>query len=108
MSEDRLADLASAIPDEEEAASSGAENDPLNTSRSPLPEQRSPIQMDDIPEQNEEVRGLDRIITPPPPLDDTAYEQLQNDMRVADNEPVSTYIVDNNILYNQQRNESSV
>ena len=108
MSEDRLADLAAAIPDEEEAASSGAENDPLNTSRSPLPEHRSPIQMDDIQEQNEDVPGLDRIITPPPPLDDIAYEQLQNDIIAVENEPVATYIVDNNILYNQQRNESTV
>ena len=104
MSEDRLADLAAAIPNEGETDTTG--DDPLNVSRSPLPEQRSPIHMAEIPEIREE--RLSRNTSPG--LDICAqHEQLQNDSftTVVSNDQVSTSLVNDNVVYNKQ-NEYAV
>lgn len=111
MSEDRLADLAAAIPNEgERDADTTGDDEPLNVSRSPLPpEQRSPIHMDGIPEIREDVPRLSRN-TSPCLATSTQHEQLQNDSftTVVSNDQVSTSLVnDNNIVYNKQ-NEYAV
>merc|ERR1712064_220421 len=76
LSEDRLADLASAIPNE---GMSGSENvEAVTSSRSPLPEKnsqgRSPIPMEEIPETRED--HPDR--NPSPCIDFRNDEKLAN------------------------------
>ena len=81
MSEDRLADLASAIPNEgDRDADNGPENGSLNVSRSPHPDrgslQRSPVHMDRILETREDLPRLSRNTSPC--LDISTTDQLQN------------------------------
>ena len=107
MSEDRLADLASAIPNE---GMSDSENvGDVTSSRSPLPEKnsqgRSPIPMEEIPEMRED--HPDR--NPSPCIDFRNDEKLANSSLTAleSNGQVSTNLTNDDLVYNKQ-NEYAV
>ena len=112
MSEDRLADLASAIPNEVDKDTDTAGDVPLNISLSPLPDnysqQRSPIHMEEIPETREDLSRLSRNASPF--LDGSTPQQLQNESLTAlvSNEHASpTYVTNDDVVYNKQ-NEYAV
>ena len=110
LSQDRLADLASAIPNEADAGTE--EDDQINISRSPLPDKyspkRSPIQMDEIPETREDLPRLSRNASPCLETNST-QEQLQNPPLTAlvSNDQASTNLPNDDIVYNKQ-NEYAV
>ena len=109
LSEDRLADLASAIPNEEisETDTTGE----LPTSRSPLPDKysqgRSPIPMEEIPETRDEAPHPDRNTSPF--IDFRQEEKLSNESHTAleSNGQVSTNLTNDDLVYNKQ-NEYAV
>ena len=104
MSEDRLADLASAIPNE-----GISDSEDVPSSRSPLPEKnsqgRSPIPMEEIPETRED--HPDR--NPSPCIDFRNDEKLANSSHTAleSNGQVSTNLTNDDLVYNKQ-NEYAV
>ena len=107
LSEDRLADLASAIPNE---GMSGSENvEAVTSSRSPLPEKnsqgRSPIPMEEIPETKEVLPDRN----PSPCIDFRNDEKLANSSLTAleSNGQVSTNLTNDDLVYNKQ-NEYAV
>jgi hypothetical protein len=110
LSEDRLAELASAIPNEVDKDTDTAGDVPLNVSLSPLPDnysqQRSPIHMEQIPETREVLSRLSRNASPF--LDGSTHQQLQNDSLTAlvSNEHASN-VTNDDIVYNKQ-NEYAV
>ena len=110
MSEDRLAELASAIPNEETSEADTTGELPLPTSRSPLPEKysqgRSPIPMEEIPETKEELPHSDRNTSPGI---DLRQEKLPNSSHTAleSNGQVSTNLTNDDLVYNKQ-NEYAV
>ena len=112
MSEDRLADLASAIPNEVDNDTGAAGDVPLNVSLSPLPDnysqQRSPIHMEEIPEAREDLPRLSRNASPF--LDGSPHQQLQNDSLtalVSNEHATATNVTNDDIVYNKQ-NEYAV
>ena len=107
MSEDRLADLAAAIPNEGEEDADPTRGEQLNSSHSPLPEQMSPIHMEGIPEAREEGERLSRNTSPC--LDINTQQQMQNDSynTVVSNDRISPSLVRDNVMYNKQ-NEYAV
>ena len=113
MSEDRLADLASAIPNEVDNDTGAAGDVPLNVSLSPLPDnysqQRSPIHMEEITETREDL--LPRLSRNASPfLDGSPQQELQNNSLTAlvshEQEPANN-LTNNDIVYNKQ-NEYAV
>ena len=104
LSEDRLADLASAIPNE-----GMSDSEDVPSSRSPLPEKnsqgRSPIPMEEIPETRED--HPDR--NPSPCIDFRNDEKLANSSHTAleSNGQVSTNLTNDDLVYNKQ-NEYAV
>ena len=111
MSEDRLADLASAIPNDGISETDTAGDVPLSASRSPQPEKysqgRSPIPMQEIPESREDLPHPDRNISPCTNVN--KEETLQNTSLTAleSNGQVSTNLTDDDLVYNKQ-NEYAV
>ena len=105
LSEDRLADLASAIPNEgDRDADNGPESGSLNVSRSHHPDrgslQRSPVHMDRILETREDLPRLSRNTSPC--LDISTPDQLQNasPTPLVSNQNASVNITNDDILYN--------